>query len=191
MSEIRSSTHEDLIFDGQALADFFEDGSCWLVVLDDWEIAVLLSALRYAHWRKRWRELGPYTWDELRYKITQLEHCLMAGCNVQDLVTTQRLLIGAITGTVVDLDEPLPETGTVDFTETGLAAKFLSTGDPVRNIADILADLQANLSELQSALEGAGANVGELEDDLANVWGTVQTVATILGAASGAPVPPL
>jgi hypothetical protein len=120
-----------------------------------------------------------------------LEHCLMAGCNVQDLITTQRLLIGAITGTVVDLDVPLPETGTVDFTQSGLATKFISTETEPRNLADILADLQGALGELQAAVEASGESVEELEDDLANVWGTVQTVATILGAVAGAPVPPL
>ena len=189
MAKIEVS-REDLVFDGEALLDY-EDGNCWLVALDDWEIAVILSSLRYAHWPRRWLNLGGLTWDEISAKVTMLEHCLMAGCNVQDLITTQRLLIGAITGTVVDLDEPLPETGTVDFTQSGLATKFISTETEPRNLADILADLQGALGELQAAVEASGESVEELEDDLANVWGTVQTVATILGAVAGAPVPPL
>jgi hypothetical protein len=86
MSEIKSSTHEDLEFDGEAMSSIFEDTDCWLVALDDWEIAVILSSLRYAHWPRRWRNLGGHTWDEIEARITQLEHCLMAGCNVGELL---------------------------------------------------------------------------------------------------------
>jgi hypothetical protein len=40
-------------------------------------------------------------------------------------------------------------------------------------------------------IEDIGDNVGELEDDLANVWFTVKAVAMILGASVGAPPTPL
>jgi hypothetical protein len=90
MSIIQSSRAEDLEFDGEVLETLFEDSDCWLVALDDWDISVILSSLRYAHWRKRWREdkdlKGSLTWDEIEEKLTQLEYCLMAGCNVSELL---------------------------------------------------------------------------------------------------------
>jgi hypothetical protein len=90
MSTIQSSRSEDLEFDGEVLDTLFENSDCWLVALDDWDISVILSSLRYAHWRKRWREdkdlKGSLTWDEIEEKLTQLEYCLMAGCNVGELL---------------------------------------------------------------------------------------------------------
>jgi hypothetical protein len=86
MAEIKSSTHEDLEFDGVAMSSIFEDTDCWLVALDDWEIAVILSSLRYAHWPRRWRNLGSHTWAEIEAAICGLEYCLMAGCNVGELL---------------------------------------------------------------------------------------------------------
>jgi hypothetical protein len=88
-------TKDGLMLDGLALADY-EDGGCWLIVLDDWQISVILSSLRYAHWLARWSNLGPYTWDELEAKITQMEHCLMAGCDVDLLLDKFDGLISAI-----------------------------------------------------------------------------------------------
>jgi hypothetical protein len=163
-----------------------DDDQCWLVALPYRGLSVILSLLRYAEWRARWRPVDDMTWQQVEDFINQIEGCLLMGCRVEDLIITQRLLIGAITGGVVNLDEPLPETGIIDFSQSGLATKFLSSESEPRNVADILANLQANLADLQTAVAE-----GDLEDDLANVWGQLQTVATILGATVGAPPIPL
>jgi hypothetical protein len=182
-------TADAVQLDWQALGEM-DQGGCYLVSLSWAGLSVLLSLLRYATWRARWRPVTNAEWQDVQEFVQETEACLLMGCDVRDLITTQRLLIGAITGTVVDLDEDLPTTGTVDFTQTGLATKFVA-GDPARNLAAILADLQLNLGELQTALETQATNTGELEDDLANVWFTVKAVATILGASVGAPPIPL
>jgi len=85
MAEIKSSTHEDLELDAQEMT-IFEEGDCWLVALDDWEISLILSSLRYAHWPRRWRNLGSHTWDEIEEKVCRLEYCLMAGCDISELL---------------------------------------------------------------------------------------------------------
>lgn len=174
--------------DWQALGEM-DQGDCYLVALPWAGLSVLLSLLRYAEWRARWRTITDSEWQDITDFVQELEACLIMGCDVRELITTQRLLIGAITGTVVDLDEDLPDSGTVDFTSTGLATKF-QTGDPPRNLAAILADIQTNLGELKTVVENNGG-AAELEDDLANVWNTVSAVATVLGATVGAPPIPL
>lgn len=176
---------EGVELDWQALAQM-DDENCWLVALPYRAISVILSLLRYAEWRARWRPIDDATWQQVEDFINQIEGCLLMGCRVEDLIITQRLLIGAITGGVVDLDAELPTTGVIDFSQSGLATKFLSSESEPRNVADILAELQTNLADLQEIMAE-----NELEDDLANVWGQLQTVATILGATVGAPVPPL
>lgn len=119
MSEIKSSTHEDLVFDGEAMSSIFEDTDCWLVALDDWEIAVILSSLRYAHWPRRWRNLGSHTWAEIEAKICGLEYCLMAGCNVGEL---------------------LDKFDTLNETLLTLAGRFVTPED--KGIAEVVEDLE-------------------------------------------------
>lgn len=76
---------EDVEFNAEALAVQYDNDCQWLVALSDWQISVILSALRYAEWQSRW-QLGSHTWDEIEAQISQLEYCLMAGCNVGELL---------------------------------------------------------------------------------------------------------
>lgn len=180
---MQTSRAEDIQFDEAKLSEY-GDTCQYLVPLTDWQLTIILSLLRYAQWESRWENL---TGDFARIidKIALLEHCLMSGCRVEDLVKTNRMLVAAVTGQSVDLDSDLP-TGVVDFADTGLSPKF--EGDN-GNIAQAVESLETALTELKTAVENAGP--GELEDDLANVWGVLQGVATILGATVGAPPTPL
>lgn len=145
-----ASYHEDVLLRyGPMVAAFDADPRCYLVALDAFEIALLQSVLRYAHWAARWRDLGSVSFQEVDERVNRLEECLMSGCDVS-------LLIEAIENGFAQLHEDM--TGD----ESGLP---------------LLTDI--------------GDNVGELEDDLANVWFTVKAVATILGAVVGAPPTPL
>jgi len=148
MTEIISSSREDLELDAGSMS-VFEDGDCWLVALDDWEIALTLSSLRYAHWRKRWRDLGDYTWAEIEARITELEHSFMSGCRLADLIKTQRMLVAAITGTSVDLDSDLP-TGEIDYSDYGLAAALRYDGE---GIAQIVSEMQAGQADSRITLK--------------------------------------
>lgn len=94
MSRIVSSTNEDVKFDWEALSEMFIDRNCWLVILDDWQISLLLSSLRFAYWSTRWKNYS--SWDDVEMAVTELEYCLMAGCNISDLQTKLDLLIDAI-----------------------------------------------------------------------------------------------
>ena len=105
----------------------------------------------------------------------------MSGCKVVDLVTTQRMLVAAITGDAVDLDADLP-TGVYD--PAGLTPKF--EGD-TGNIAQAVEALALQISDLKDTIEASG----DLEDDLANVWNSLSAIATVLGITVGAPPTPL
>jgi hypothetical protein len=135
-SQRQTTLFEDVQFDADKLANEYGDSCQWLVALSDWQITVIMSLLRYAEWSNRWT-LGGHSWDEIEAKISELEYCLMAGCNVEDLIKTQRLLIAAITGTSVDLESELP-TGTVDYAGPGLASA-LRYDD--KNIAQIVSEM--------------------------------------------------
>lgn len=107
----------------------------------------------------------------------------MSGCSVSDLIITNRLLIGAITGQVVDLDVDLPMEGQVDFSAVGLSPKFEGANG---NITIAVEAIQTALEAIQAATEDS-----ELEDDLANVWFVLKAAAIVLGATVGEPPEPL
>ena len=72
------------------------------------------------------------------------------------------------------------------------------SGCDVSALIDVIeagfAQLHEDLTGEDSGLpliEDIGDNVGELEDDLANVWFCVKAIGTILGATVGAPPMPL
>jgi hypothetical protein len=177
MAKIESSTREDLIFDGDALTDW-EDNGCWLVALDNWEIAVILSSLRYAHWQKRWRSLGGHTWDEIEAKICELEYCLMAGCNVENLIKTNLMMIAAITGQQINLDAIGDDyfTGVKNYTSTGLANRIgrelpqtsqFSLNYMLMEIKNALNYGEKNITQIVSE-QGSGGNSFTLQEFIDN-----------------------
>jgi hypothetical protein len=68
-------------------------------------------------------------------------------------------------------------------------------------VADLVTAIENGFQQLHEDITGQGGESGpltligddvkELEDDLAEVWGVLQVVATIMGAVVGEPVPPL
>lgn len=82
-----TTEHEDVLFDYQQMVDAFDAyPACQLVALNTWEIPLLLSVLRYAHWQSRWVNLGEAPFKEVAERITRLEECLMSGCDVSALI---------------------------------------------------------------------------------------------------------
>jgi hypothetical protein len=173
MPRIQSSRAEDVEYDGGALEETFQDSDCWLIALDDWEIAVILSSLRYAHWQKRWRNLGTLTWDEIQAKVENLEHCLMAGCNVSELLDKLDALVGkfmndagSITDNLTNINENL--VGALYHGDKGLA-EIVSELELVVNTAgatvnfdtEAIADAiiaQTTMQETRSIAEVTGQN---------------------------------
>ena len=54
-----------------------------------------------------------------------------------------------------------------------------------------LAAIVNALNNIQAAIQASGANTDELEDDLANVWGVLQSISTVLGGDVPSPPNPL
>lgn len=54
----------------------------------------------------------------------------------------------------------------------------------------VLENIVTTLGQIQAALEQAGAGE-DLEDDLAAVWGTLESINTVLGGTNGPPPDPL
>lgn len=71
--------------DWQALGEM-DQGGCYLVALPWSGLSVLLSLLRYAEWRARWREVDETEWSDVKDFIEELEACLIMGCDVRDLI---------------------------------------------------------------------------------------------------------
>ena len=86
MAEIVSSRENDIQFDWQEMTEI-ETGTCYLVALNDFQIALLLSLLRYAEWQTRWKN-APADFSTVRYMVAETENCLMSGCNVAELIGT-------------------------------------------------------------------------------------------------------
>lgn len=178
-SKLLASSHEDLLLDADKLSEYSEDCQ-WLVALTDWQLTLILSAIRYAHWERRWHNVtGPFA--DILDKVFLLERCLMSGCQVSDLITVNRMLVAAITGDAVDLDTDLPA-GVFD--PAGLTPKF--EGDN-GNVSQAVEALALQISDLKDTIV---AN-GDLEDDLANVWNSLSAIATVLGITVGSPPIPL
>lgn len=184
------SGREDALLDWSAMS-IFDDNCHSLVAITQWDLSLLLSLLRYATWSARWGKPANFL-SEIAPRVARLEHCLMAGCDVGQLIITQRMLVAAITGTVLDLDEDLQTEGEIDYTEIGLSPKFEGNdGNIAVAVEALVTELSAIYEVLQDELIPAIQQGADLEDDLANVWGVLQVVATILGGSVGVPPTPL
>lgn len=67
-----------------------------------------------------------------------------------------------------------------------LVAAFDTLNVTIQAQQQALADIVAALGEVKTAIEAA-----DLEDDLANVWGTLEEINTVLGGTNGQPPEPL
>lgn len=166
----------------------FDDAPCYLVALSHKSLSAILALTnRFLYVPALWNvKAADPAWPEIREFVeNEIEACLLMGCDVRDLIKTQRMLVAAITGQSVDLDADLP-TGVVDFSGVGLSPKF--EGDD-GNIAEAVEALAGELANLRQTIEEQ--NAGDLEDDLANVWNSLSAIATVLGITVGAPPTPL
>ncbi len=147
-----------------ATGAMFTDGdgtnACMLVAVDWRAISTLISCLRFAElpaiWglpenRDTWSAADKNTWFEISAFIADLEVSLMTGCNVSDLIKTNRMIVAAIVGEEIqDLDSDLPTS--VDYTETGLSPRLLAIKDAVSS-----EDVQDNIDNVTLAIEALTA----------------------------------
>jgi hypothetical protein len=80
-----SSRSNDVKLDWQAMQSI-ATGTCYAVIVDDFDIALIISLLRYAEWPSRW-DNAPADFSEVTQEVTGLEWCLMSGCNLDTLGT--------------------------------------------------------------------------------------------------------
>jgi hypothetical protein len=134
-----------------------------LYPLSDRMVALMMSCLRYAEWDARWVERDIDTG-----LVSDTERVLMSLC-LDDLVKTNMLLIGALTGQLVDLDTPLEDqlTGQWDFRTTGLANRL----GPEKPEYDPITT-NAILDRIRTLIE---------ESDEADYTEVLQSIALILG----------
>jgi hypothetical protein len=139
-----SSTFEDVLLRYAPMVEAFDtDPVCYLVALDAWEIALIQSILRYAHWEARWRDLSPATFKEVDERVNRLEECLMSGCDVS-------LLIDAIENGFAQLHEDM--TNLPDTTEA-----ISTVGGDIVELEDDLANVWFTIKAVAVIL---GAVVG-------------------------------
>lgn len=139
--------------DWDALKQMFQDSDgsnqCLLVAVDWRSVSVLVSCLRFAeYWHlwglpgepAHWTPVDRQRWKEIAAFVAELENCLMSGCNVQDMITTNRMIVAALIGQNVDLTTAIPTT--VDFTENGISPRLLAISEAVGGGESIEDDLQ-------------------------------------------------
>lgn len=135
---------------------------CYLVALDEFDILVLLSVVRLAEWfNTRWVSGDK---DQVDAIITKLELCLMSGCNVQDLIQTQRMLIAAIVGQEIDFTASPTLPTSVDFTESGLGPRISALEVKLEEIRALEETNQTtnveNVDDIEEILDGIGQVLG-------------------------------
>lgn len=180
---------------------------CFLVALDERQISVLLAHLavfpQFSHiWslprRASWDASIVEKWENINDFVEDLERCLMSGCEVEKLIFSNLLIAAAVSGDSVDLDANLDDimTGVKNYATIGLRPQFVAnSGSNIADVAEDAADQATiDLLAIKDAIDGLVAAIAageDIEDDLANVWFTIEAVATILGAEVGAPPTPL
>lgn len=160
--------------DWDTLNEMYNDGDgsnqCYLVALDSRQIAFLLahtSIFPQYHWvwglpspRHLWNQQTRDNWDEISAFVAETEHCLMAGCEVQDLVTQLTRIADALEGasatgstwairelTAVigsqarDFTVPIPDQ--VDYSQTGIT--YALYDDQGERLANFLDQIEENL----------------------------------------------
>jgi hypothetical protein len=171
-----------------------DDNKYKVVILDNRQLSVLHSVVNtflpyYWVWGiSRYDPAGRAA--VLEYKC-QLEETLMSVLSVDDLIKTNLMIVAAITGQTVDLDNP--ETHLAgDYTPNGLTPAVTTVGgmfdeklsDINTNVAGIvttIGDQIDKLEEIRSAIAAQATDPEQLAGDLEGIANTIQTVATILG----------
>jgi NTP pyrophosphatase (non-canonical NTP hydrolase) len=88
---MQESEHEALELVYAPMVERFDgDSRCYVVALDSWQIALLQTVLRYAYWPARWAGLGETSIGDVLARVAETENCLMAGCEVGELVDAIR-----------------------------------------------------------------------------------------------------
>lgn len=178
----------------QDFRDQVDLNQCSVHFLSGQSKALILSCLHTAtFFNTRWyvtdeNDLGQFTeeeLDELENLTDEATEEIIVGCNSADFIKTQLMIVGALTGTAIDLDADLP-TGVVDFTATGIAPKLEGADG---NIAVAVEALKVALENIQTAVETSTPS--DLEDDLGQVWNVLQALVLAMGGTVPVPVPPL
>lgn len=138
MGNILSSQQEDLLYD-RAFLDQLDHQCEDVYFLTHREISLIYSALRYADWESRWvdRDKDVELVEDLKAKLLSL-------C-VADLVKSNLLLMGAITGRTIPLDDDEAVAALLsspqDFSEDGLVPAIREISGASEDYSDELIEI--------------------------------------------------
>jgi hypothetical protein len=163
MSDREYQKIKDTILDWSALVQ--EEQNCYLVILSDSQINLLLAMTKEASWPTRWQNFPDL--DSVETFVSGLEYVLVNACTTDGLERALKAQYAAIASLDLDLAEPLPDE--IDHTSNGLSAKL-------EEIAELLNNLTTALDTLA---------INESVDDLEEILDAVNVIlggAAILGA---------
>lgn len=132
--------------------------NCHLVALDQRQINVLLamaSVFPKFYWvwglkspQSSWDQATWDLWAEIETFVSEMETCLMSGCDLNEWLKQQRMLTAAIVGEAVDLTDPLQlSPDAVDFTAGSATPGLVPKIDQMLNVdRSLYADM--NIAEV-------------------------------------------
>lgn len=161
--------NDGIEFDWDALQTVPDD--CYLIALDQQQIAILLSSLRYAEAKHLWRWSDTATWTaDVEPWVNELKGALLMGCNINDLVTQlsrigdalERQTVGDATTTAA-LDQVAASAGVTalwDAAKVGLAATFPELAIPIAIGLDVIKNLVDNSNSTEAEISAIAFALG-------------------------------
>jgi len=175
------------------------DDTCFLVALDGQMLSILLSLVDMVlpwYWLWQIDKQDNTSKSELRNFIARLEFCLMAGCEVENLIKTNLMILSALSGQEIDLDADLP-TGNYTAASAVSGAIGTQTDTQHTDAGDLRTRLEADttsivnsLAEIRDAMTAINqtitenGGVGDLTEQIDQVEELLNGIGTILGAAA-------
>jgi len=140
---------------------------CYLVLLNWRQISFIISHIsRFPKFTWTWGEPGLYEmtevsrarWREIQHFVNETEVCLQMGCELEEFIKVQRMLVAAIAGEQVVLSDPLP--ASVNYTTSGLSPKIAQLNTTMTEIRDKLNESNLNTDELEETLDAVNIILG-------------------------------
>lgn len=142
---IESSRTEDALLSKSHLSQY--DNECIdLYPLTARQITLIYSLLRYADWESRWENR-----EQDIQLVEATKAVLMSRC-LEDLIKSQLLFMGAITGRPIDLSSPEAVdallTANYDFSEDGLVPTIRALTEGSEDYSDEIEDVAEKAGQI-------------------------------------------
>lgn len=167
MAKPIKQTTTTYIFDLRDFAPLGEEKSYLLCVNENTYHVILNLFAFYGSWLNRYT---PNQDDEVWYQPEGeqaafvgdmfdkgMEELTMAVC-FDEFIKVQRMLVAAVVGEQVVLDDPLP--ASVDYTASGLSPQLTELNATMQEIRDKLGEANVNTDELEEVLDAVNVILG-------------------------------